>query len=67
MTMQKYQITTQQGLRNCFWNDHPDLKRHSGWSQNDYPADTRMAFCDYVEQMSREGIIGEALAQKATL
>lgn len=60
-------ITTQKELRNQFWIDHPHLKRIPGKTQNDYPADTRMSWCDYVEGMRRSGLIGEALAQRATL
>ncbi len=71
MTAQKYQITTQQGLRNAFWlymkDAHPFYCRVSGRKQNDYPADLRMTWCDYVDSMERNGEISESLAQKATL
>ncbi len=40
---------------------------HNGWTQNDYPNDVRMAFVDYVDSLARNGEISEALAQKATL
>ena len=60
-------ITTQIALRKSFWEDHPQYKRIPGKTQNDYPADTRMAWCDYVEYMARIGEISDALAGRATL
>lgn len=60
-------ITTQKALRESFWADHPKLTRQGNKKQNEYPADTRMAWCDYVENMRRSGEISEALAQRATL
>jgi hypothetical protein len=60
-------ITTQMALRYAFWSDHPNLKRRSGWTQNQYPADVRQAWCVYVDFMQRDGAISEALAQRATL
>jgi hypothetical protein len=54
-------------LRYAFWCDHPNLKRRSGWTQNQYPADVRQAWCVYVDFMQRDGAISEALAQRATL
>jgi hypothetical protein len=62
-----YQITTQKDLRDSFWESHPTLTRKGRQTQNDYPANTRMAWCDYVEFLSRDGLISEALAQRATL
>jgi hypothetical protein len=38
-----------------------------GWTQNQYQADVRQAWCDYVDCMQKEGMISEALAQRATL
>lgn len=61
------QITTQHQLRAAFWREHPDLRRVPGKSQNDYPTDTRVAWCDYVEHLARLGAIPETLAQRATL
>lgn len=36
-------------------------------TQNDYPADIRMAWCDFVDSMQRDGNISMALAERATL
>jgi len=60
-------ITTQLELRTAFWRDHPNLKRMPGWTQNQYPAEVRQTWCDYVDTMQRNGQISEALAQRATL
>lgn len=60
-------ITTQTDLRAAFWEAHPDLTRHGRRKQNDYPADTRIAWVDYVDSMERDGQINVQLAQRATL
>ncbi len=62
-------ITTQKDLRAAFWSDHPKLKPQyrADKRQNEYLADTRAAWCDYVEFMRRCLSISEALAQRATL
>lgn len=64
--METYTITTQRELRRAFWADHPNVKRKPG-DQNKQVADTRMAWCDYVEAMRANGQISEALANRATL
>lgn len=60
-------IKTLTELRAAFWEAHPAFKRKGRTKQNDYPADVRMAWCDYVEHMVRNGDIPENLAQRATL
>ena len=60
-------ITTQRELRTEFWHNHPQFKRRGRTKQNDYPADIRMAWCDFVESCRRNGDISEALANRATL
>lgn len=60
-------ITTQKELRKAFWEKHPDLKRQGNKTQNEYPTDTRVAWCDYVESMRRDGQINNQLAERATL
>jgi hypothetical protein len=54
-------------LRAAFWRDHPELKRKPGATQNEYPTDTRLAWCDYIEAMRRDGVITDRVAQNATL
>ena len=73
-------ITTQKQLRAAFWQAHPQFKRgvkrigtkdgraiYAAKTQNDYPADVRMAWCDFVEYVRRSGEIIDALAERATL
>ena len=62
-----YPITTQSSLRNAFWEEHPNISRHPGWTQNQYPTDVRMLWCDYIEAMRRNKQISDALANRATL
>lgn len=54
-------------LRRAFWKDHPQFKRVPGWTQNDYKAEVRMAWCWYVDQMHRRDLISDRVAQGATL
>lgn len=65
----------QRQLRTQFWLDHPKFRRQSTGTpgkmrpktQNEYPADVRMAFVDYVDRMERDGQISRAVAENATL
>ena len=65
-------VTTLKQLRAEFWQDNPaaTCKRNRQGNplpQNAQPADTRMAFCEYVEHLQRSGVISAALADRATL
>ena len=76
-----YQITTQREVQAAFFASHPKCPRR--WESgkltrdgkktrrpaehNEYPADTRVAFCDYVDSLQKSGVISEALAQRVTL
>lgn len=66
-------ITTQSALRVAFWQDldaqdYPaPTQRRGRRTQNDYPADVRCAFVDYVDMLARSGEITAALAQRVTL
>ena len=71
MTATHLYSTTAQ-VRAAFWRAHPNLPCNlvAGKiraAQNFQPADTRAAFVDYVDQIARDGIISDALAQKVTL
>lgn len=59
--------TSQKELRELFWEHNQDIKRVPGWTQNQYPTDIRMTWCDFVEMMRRDGLISEKLAARATL
>ena len=58
--------TTQKAIRESFWQNNTNLVRRSG-SQNKQTTDTRMAWCDYVESLHRNGEITEKMAYKVTL
>jgi hypothetical protein len=64
-------ITTQRELRRAFWADHPTLQRKKipNYSGNGtmHVTDTRCAWCDWLDYMSRSGQITQALAERATL
>jgi hypothetical protein len=64
-------LATQAQVRAAFWRDLNETgtiyARKPGKTQNDYPADVRMAWCDYVDMLARSGEISEALAQRVTL
>jgi hypothetical protein len=67
--MKKYQITNQRDLRVAFWAQAGVLADFykASYRQNDYSATVRCDWCDFVERSTRDGIISEALAQRATL
>lgn len=65
--MADIRMTTQKQVRESFWANFPRYERKSGFTQNDYPADVRMLFCDFVEDLARDGDITESLAQRVTL
>ena len=69
MRTSRYLYTSQAVLRRQFWLDHPRLRPQyrSAKRQNEYAVDTRMAWCDYVEAMARDGNISDALACRANL
>lgn len=66
-----YQITNQRALRRAFWETFPNLPRRkiTNYSGNGkmYPTDTRCAFIDWLDGLSKDGSISDELAQRATL
>jgi len=58
---------TQRQLISDFWQAHPDFIKHGRRKQNAYPADVRMAFCDYVDFMHRNGNITDDVAHSVIL
>jgi len=60
-------ITTQKALRNEFWYQHPQYKRVSGWKQNDYKVDIRVAWCDFIDNLYQSDQISKGLVERATL
>lgn len=68
------QITTQRDLRREFWQQHcglPGISRRKiiNYSGNGrmYNTDTRCAFVDWIDALSKSGEISDELAQRATL
>jgi hypothetical protein len=66
-----YRITNQRDLRREFWTQHPQLSRRKirNYSGNGtmHVTDTRCAWCDWLDAMSKNGDISQELAQRATL
>ncbi len=74
-------MPTQAQVRAAFWQSFPQFKRESvpaGRSssgallrrakrQNEYRADVRMAFVDYVDSLEKGGTITRQLAENVTL
>lgn len=64
-------MTTQKEVRAAFWREHPNLSRRKipNYSGNGtmHVTDTRCAFCDYVDMLSRSGEISPDLAERVTL
>jgi hypothetical protein len=69
--MASYPITTQKQVRAAFWEAFPNLsrKRIKNYAGNGtmYTTDTRCAFVDYVDWLSKAGQISQALAERVTL
>lgn len=69
--MSAYRITTQTQVRSTFWEtsgfERVRTPRGRWLTQNEYSADVRCAFVDFVDHLAREGTISEALAQRVTL
>lgn len=69
-----YTYTTQKQVRAAFWRDHTGIRgisrrRIPNYSGNGkmHNTDTRCAFCDYVDHLSKNGDISQELAQRVTL
>ena len=64
-------ITTQRELRRLFWEQHPDLQRKkiANYSGNGrmYVTDTRCAWNDWKDTMSKDNQISQEMAQNAML
>ena len=66
-----YRITNQRQLRREFWQTFPELPRRkvTNYSGNGkmYQTDTRVAWCDWIDSLSKDGSISPELAYRATL
>lgn len=66
-----YTYTNQKQIRAAFWDAHPEADRkritHYTGTGKMYTTDTRCAFVDFLDSLSRSGQISETLANRATL
>ena len=62
-------MTTQKEIRQMFWHSFPEFKNEYrvNKKQNDYPADIRVAFVDFIDHLFKNGQISEKLTNKITL
>lgn len=62
-----YSTITQ--IRAAFWEAHPQFReyRRARKRQNDYRADIRCAFCEWLDCIHKDGLISDHLANIATL
>lgn len=65
--MRKYELNTQRFARAVFRRENKGLVYRLGAEHNDQPADTRMAFVEWVDQAVRSGRMSERMAQTITL
>lgn len=68
-----FTYTTQRQIRKAFWEQHPEHEAYAlKWQiktmpQNRHNADTRQAFCDFIDRLAWNDDISDALANRATL
>lgn len=62
-----YRYEDEDEVRDGFWQEHPEFEPVGNGRQNDQPADTRMAFCDWIDYLQKGGQISEELADQVTL
>lgn len=69
MQTDRHRMTTQTEIRHAFWSSHTEFQelRRTSRRQNEYPADVRSAFVEYVDMLARDGSISESLASRVTL
>lgn len=68
-------ITNQRDLRRLFWQEHPQLEPLHRRTRNygntpetrQYPTDVRVAFCDWLDSLHRDGLVSHHLANNAIL
>lgn len=69
--MPEYRLTDEDEVIAEFWEQHPDLprKRIKNYSGNGtmFVTDTRCAFSDFVDYLSKSGAISSELADTVTL
>lgn len=68
---QGYRLNNEDEVREEFWREHSYLDRtritnYAGTGKM-YKTDTRVAFCDFVDYLSKSGAISSELADTVTL
>lgn len=66
---EEFELEDAEAVRDAFWDEHPEYEddRDDSKSQNDYTADIRMAFCDWLDGAAKAGRISDDLAGDVTL
>lgn len=64
--MSTYTFTTEKQVRAAFWQGSEHL-RARGKRQNDYSAEIRQEWVEFVDMLARDGHISESLANRVTL
>lgn len=70
MNLAELKIQDERMARTAFWMESPrSISRWAGRrsTQNAYPCDVRVAWCDWVDAAQKSGRMTEALASKVTL
>jgi len=56
-------------IKNMFWKEYPEFKgERRDWKiQNQYKADIRITFCDFIDRLHRDGLITDKQVSEITL
>lgn len=62
-------LKTFKEVRESFWEAHPEFQSEyrKTWRQNKYNATIRSAFVEYIDMLSKDGIITKNLKNRVTL
>jgi len=65
----EYDLADEDEVRDAFWDEHPEFEdyRDDDKSQNDYNANIRTAFVDWLDYANRSGRLSDDLAGEVTL
>lgn len=64
-----YALTNQRDIRRAFWTEHPQASRRKVQmgAERVYVTDTRCAFVEWLDAMTRAGTIPASIADRVTL
>lgn len=65
----KYAFLRKYQVKQLFWETFPEFShlRSRRKTQNDYPADVRMAWVDFIDSLHRDGTISDRIAADIVL